>query len=595
MKTSLVNLITNTIRVGKNNPRKTFDSEKIKELAQSITSNGVLQPIVVRTTEKENIYELVCGERRLRACLEAGVYEIPAVVHHDLDDAKAIEMQIAENLQRVDVHPMEEAAAFQKLILVNDFTVEEICFRLGKTKKYVGQRLIFMNLIDPFQKAFFDNRGDFEFFTKMARLKKELQEELYNEDFAEERGQYSINDWALSKYVGKLGEAPFDLTVPLFGKPACATCEFNTQSSTSLFPDENKAMCSNVSCFKSKMNADFDLKLEQAKAAAIQLVSCNYSYDHGGLAQKLIKAGFPVLLKSEYNYESLSKPELSDFEENFLDGDYDTREEMLKAYNEEMKEYTDEMTTMQEEIASGVRIKALVVEGSEKGHWWYIRISKSKNKKTIPQTEDDKGPTLLELSEEIDRIKSRVSRNEELDEEKNQEAIYKTLAAADDFVKDTTDLILEEQRALFDALFNIVGHEADDFVKEVLGSKKFQLRRYNYKDWVTNINSISTDQLTKVNNILMRFFIATKAKPFKGQRPSKNPEAYFFNKIVEKRYPDEYKFIQDQIAEDRAKRKLKTDKRIKEIEAQMQALKPKKNPAKKPAGKKSTAKAAKKK
>lgn len=99
------------IVISKTNPRKTFDEQSIEELAQSIIEKGVLQPIVVRVNGKPGKYELVCGERRVRASLKAQtakktITTIPAVIRQ-LTNEEALEVQIIENLQRKDVHPMQ--------------------------------------------------------------------------------------------------------------------------------------------------------------------------------------------------------------------------------------------------------------------------------------------------------------------------------------------------------------------------------------------------------------------------------------------------------------------------------------------------------
>ncbi len=104
------------------NPRKTFSEDSLRDLADSIASKGLLQPLVVRPIrlingrEMAGGYEVVCGERRFRASLNAGVEKIPVIVRYDLDDdGDALEAMILENNQREDVQPLEEAEAFAAL------------------------------------------------------------------------------------------------------------------------------------------------------------------------------------------------------------------------------------------------------------------------------------------------------------------------------------------------------------------------------------------------------------------------------------------------------------------------------------------------
>ncbi|MBQ7982396.1 MAG: ParB/RepB/Spo0J family partition protein, partial [Clostridia bacterium] len=95
-------------------PRKTFDNEALGQLADSIARHGLLQPIAVRTNES-GFYRIIAGERRWRAAKMAGMIEIPAIIY-DMDDKKAAELALIENLQREDLNPIEEALAFRSLI-----------------------------------------------------------------------------------------------------------------------------------------------------------------------------------------------------------------------------------------------------------------------------------------------------------------------------------------------------------------------------------------------------------------------------------------------------------------------------------------------
>lgn len=125
------------IRPSTTNPRKHFDQAAMDELTQSIAELGVTDPIHVRSldeypvTEPE-IYELVAGERRFRAAEALGLEEIPAIVHEGMSDAEAMTLQIVENLQRADLHPMEEAEGYRAL-LAGGGTAEDVAKKSGET------------------------------------------------------------------------------------------------------------------------------------------------------------------------------------------------------------------------------------------------------------------------------------------------------------------------------------------------------------------------------------------------------------------------------------------------------------------------------
>lgn len=124
-------------------PRKTFDIDAMKDLSESIKEHGILQPIIVR--KKGFKYELVVGERRLRASQLAGLEVIPAVVRI-LNDQQMMELAILENLQREDLTPMEEAEAYQNLMEHLNLTQEQLAFRLGKSRPHIANHLRLLSL-----------------------------------------------------------------------------------------------------------------------------------------------------------------------------------------------------------------------------------------------------------------------------------------------------------------------------------------------------------------------------------------------------------------------------------------------------------------
>lgn len=124
-------------------PRLKFDEEALQELANSIAEHGLLHPIIVR--EVENQFQLIAGERRLRACKLLGWRTIPAVIKQ-MDDRTAAEMALIENLQRRDLHFLEEAEGYERLIAEFKLTQEELAKRLGKSQSSIANRLRLLKL-----------------------------------------------------------------------------------------------------------------------------------------------------------------------------------------------------------------------------------------------------------------------------------------------------------------------------------------------------------------------------------------------------------------------------------------------------------------
>lgn len=125
-------------------PRGVFDEDELEGLAASIRDVGVLQPIVVRPLGSD-AYELIAGERRLRAARIAGLERIPAVVRRT-EDADLLKEALVENIHRVQLHPLEEAAAYQQLLEDFDFTQEELAERLGKSRPSISNALRLLTL-----------------------------------------------------------------------------------------------------------------------------------------------------------------------------------------------------------------------------------------------------------------------------------------------------------------------------------------------------------------------------------------------------------------------------------------------------------------
>jgi len=139
----------NKIKCDEEQPRKLFDSEKIAELAESIKTHGIIQPLILRKY-LEDQYIIVAGERRWRAAKMAGLKEIPSIIM-ELSDRDILEISLIENIQRQDLNPIEEALAYRKLL--NDFkiTQEELSKRIGKSRVAIANTIRLTNLDDRVQ------------------------------------------------------------------------------------------------------------------------------------------------------------------------------------------------------------------------------------------------------------------------------------------------------------------------------------------------------------------------------------------------------------------------------------------------------------
>ncbi len=168
-------------------PRQDFDEERLANLAESIKRYGILQPLVVTRNEVETDkgvsveYELISGERRLKAAQIAGLYQVPVIIHDVDNDKIKLELAIIENLQREDLNPIERAKAFKKL--VDDFKLRhfEVASRVGKSREYVTNTMRLLLLPEEIQIALIDGKLSEGHCRPILMLsdKKEEQVKLY--------------------------------------------------------------------------------------------------------------------------------------------------------------------------------------------------------------------------------------------------------------------------------------------------------------------------------------------------------------------------------------------------------------------------------
>lgn len=288
------------------NHRKKF--EKLDELAESMRSKGVVSPITVRPTSKYMdtavTHELVVGERRWRAAKIAKLAVMPAI-ERELTDQDVLEIQLIENVQRADVHPLEEADGYKDLIDKHGYDVERIVEKTGKSKAWVYARLKLCALSPVPRKAFLDDKINAEIALLIARIPdaklqaqatkdvlgesdwREYREngvELAQVEDSEDRGKseslpLSVRQarvFIRKRYMLRLDQAPFEvadvLLLPKAG--ACTTCSYRTGNQRELFSDVPSAdVCTNPPCFEAKKKALWDRKASEASRSGQRVLN----------------------------------------------------------------------------------------------------------------------------------------------------------------------------------------------------------------------------------------------------------------------------------------------------------------------------------
>ena len=181
-------------------PRKNFSVAELRELEESLKSNGLLQPVTVRPTKGGGGYELVAGERRLRAAMNIGWTEIPAVIK-DLSDAEMLTLALVENLQRFDLNPVEEAEGYERLIGEFGHTQKSVSEMVGKDRSTVANVLRILQLPERVRTMVRDGRLS----PGQARPLLGLEDDVRIETLAD---QIVEHGWSAREVEGKVRETP---------------------------------------------------------------------------------------------------------------------------------------------------------------------------------------------------------------------------------------------------------------------------------------------------------------------------------------------------------------------------------------------------
>ena len=172
----VIEIETSRIFASRYQPRLTFDEASLEELTSSIRSSGLIQPITVRETEKG--YEIIAGERRYRACVNAGFTKIPCYILSP-SESQAAEMALIENIQREDLTAVEEAKSYVQLMNQTGMTQEQLAARIGKSQSSVANKIRLLNLPEEVQEAVAEKKISERHARALLKLPEEKQVSAY--------------------------------------------------------------------------------------------------------------------------------------------------------------------------------------------------------------------------------------------------------------------------------------------------------------------------------------------------------------------------------------------------------------------------------
>lgn len=402
-----INLASDLIEPSNYNARKTFEPEALKELAQSISVHGLIQPITVRT--RGNRYEIICGERRFRACRMLNMKEIPAIVR-EVSDEQAYDLSITENLQREDVPPMEAAEAYKRLIDTKRYDIKTLALQFGKSEKTVYQTLKLCDLIKSIANLVRKGKLTASAGVVISKYDKKIQAEILKDRLGEDgQGEWChISAHVLDKkiqngYTNDLSNYGFD-------KTACLKCTHNSNNFDLFAEGTGCGKCTNKKCLQDKNMAFVVAQAEAVALADPKLVFVGEQYGYENEAtQKIRKGGYEFKNVQTYNLNSYptapTPPEASEYAKPEDFDKAQARHEKEQAYFENKSQEIDRLKEQ-----GKIRVYAKICDNGVKLHYKEVATKDTKTNAQI-----------------IEELTAKKKRNTEIQAEKTATDIKELL------------------------------------------------------------------------------------------------------------------------------------------------------------------------
>ena len=409
-----VNILSDLIEPSNYNARKTFDPDAMKELAQSISVHGLIQPITVRRKgEKGEHYEIICGERRFRACRMLKMSEIPCIVREATDE-QAYDLSISENLQREDVPPMEAAEAYKRLIATKRYDIASLAVAYGKSEKSIYQMLKLCDLIPGIAELVRAGKLTASAGIVISKYDKKMQADILKDRLGEDgRGEWcSISAGVLE---GKIQSCyTNNLENYLFDKTACLKCAHNSTNFDLFAEGGGCGRCTNKKCLSDKQTAYLVAEAQAVALADPKLVFIGDQYSYDNEATTIIKkGGYEFKNVQTYNLKSYptapTAPQATDYKKP---EDFGKAQAQYDKAQERYAKQIAELETLKEQ--GKIRVYAKIGDNSVKLHYKDVATKDTKSNEQL-----------------ISELTAKKERNEELKAEKTAEGLKELLRTED--------------------------------------------------------------------------------------------------------------------------------------------------------------------
>lgn len=544
-ESSVVLVELNLIVESPYNPRKNFSEDDLLEFAENIKHMGVLQPILLRPVGDK--FEIVFGARRYFASLMAGHTHIRAVIR-DISDKDSQEMAIAENLQRKEISPFEEGAAFQSLIEEKQYDMEELVRKFGRSEKYVRSRMKLNELIPEVVKLLEEEKISLGIAIEFAKYDGAIQEDVYRKHFAGENDYYSwrsitVKQFAeklMSGYTNKLERYNFD-------KTDCNVCPNNTLNQV-LFSDcGDCGSCGNRACMSERNSIYLITKVIALVTGDPRLViGAGWRNSNESITQHLAENGYEVVqLDSPHRYfeapEMPEQPNSDDFE------DSEEYEEAMKGHELLVAEFQEDTLELERMLNEGTVCKYIIVSDTDV-EFFYREVSDA-----IQNTAE--APTAV-IDSQIDTLKRKDSRNLEL---ANENIVTDTKKLFDKMEIPKTEFSQTEEKMFFFMLtdkleqkhFKLFGIKDAHYLKE--------------EDKMKIISSLTEKRKT----VLMRDFMRDY---FESHANGKYLVSKLYMEFAAEHFPEEHAVIRAKYEEVYNKRSGRIEEKLSVLEREKELL-----------------------
>ncbi len=368
------------------NPRKTFDKTSIQELADSIREVGILHAIAVRPRKEGTGYEIIYGERRYRASLLIGAKTIKAVVHSTITDEEAEDMSITENLQRKEVRPTEEAAAFKQLLDKGRYDMYSLVSRFGRSEKYIYTRLKLTELYQPIAELLDKDVLSIAVAEEISTYEASIQEDIYENHLKDgcKGADWKGYNFNLFKKHFEKGYTT-DLEQYKFDKTDCKACSHNA-ANYNLFAERNGCgHCTNRKCLEAKNTAYVAQEAEKLLKEDPKLIIARtyYGSNNSTALEKLDKKGHEIKELS-YNVSTRCFPQAPEVPNEQAYTDPKEYEQAVEVFQQKQQTYTEQVEELNRKKEEG-RIKTFVKVEQTGPSLCYVEVNK---KETAPVSID---------------------------------------------------------------------------------------------------------------------------------------------------------------------------------------------------------------